>query len=321
MTLPIYPVVMPSSLAGLTNGRLPASVLTQVHARGVLHKNAARGWNAFVAACAEQGLPLTFTYGGMYRTYDEQHSLFVSRYSPEGTLGDCKTWNGVKWCKIPVNGKKPATAAIPGLSNHGWALAVDCAFDTDPSDGLGPDDAAAITAHPKFAWFRDNAIRYGWSFELQSEPWHLRWVAGDSIPMAVLEFEAGAFPPPAVPTRPVTSYAVLAMAERLEFAEAPRWDTRGFGAPLPAGEYTVQLAGSTGKVGAKVNLAIANMTGAGFGTTWSGGMRPDKSAINWNANTGAIANQIDVALAADGTFKIYISSPAHIIIDLVGYWS
>lgn len=321
MTLPIYPVVMPSDLAGLANGKLPASVLTQVHARGVLHKNAARCWKAFVSACDEQGLPLTFTYGGMYRTYAEQETLFRSRYSPSGTLGDCKTWNGVSWCKIPVNGKKPATAAVPGTSNHGWGLAIDCAFDTDPTDGLGPDDAAAITAHPKFTWFRDNAIRYGFSFELQSEPWHLRLVSGDSIPQAVLEFEAGAFPPPAVPTRPVTGYAVIAVADKLEFAEAPRWDTRGFGAPIPAGEYVVQLAGSAGKVGAKVNLAIANMTDAGYGTTWASGARPDKSAINWNANTGAIANQIDVALAADGTFKIYISSPAHIIIDLVGYWS
>jgi LAS superfamily LD-carboxypeptidase LdcB len=320
MTLPIYPVTLPSDLAGQSNGQLPAHLLKQVHARGLLHRNAARGWAALVDAAAKQGLPLTFTYGGMYRDYAGQETLFRSRYAIGAGGGGCKSWdsdgNGSKesWCKKSSN---LATAAVPGTSNHGWGLAIDTAFDTDPVDGLGPDDAAYIAGHPQFAWFRDNIIRFGFSFELQSEPWHIRWVAGDSIPQAVLDFEAGTFPPPRPP-----SYHVIAVADKLEFAEAPRWDTRGFGNPLPAGEYVVKLQGSDGKVGAKVNLAIANMVGAGFGTAWSGATsRPDKSAINWNANTGAIANQIDVALAPDGSFKIYINSPAHIIIDLVGYWS
>lgn len=321
MTLPIHPVTLPSDLAGQKNGQLPAHLLKQVHARGLLHHNAARGFAAFVDAAGKRGLPLTFTYGGMYRSYAEQETLFRSRYSPDGQHGGCKTWNGVQWCKKLVNGKVPATAAVPGTSNHGWGLAIDTAFDTDPTDGLGPDDAAYIASHPQFVWFRDNAINYGFSFELQSEPWHIRWVTGDVIPQAVLDFEAGMFPPPVVPA-PTPGYHVIAVADKLEFAEAPRWDTRGFGAPIPAGEYRVELQGSPGKVGAKVNLTIANMVGAGFATTWSGATgRPDRSAINWNANTGAIANQIDVPLAADGSFKIFISSPSHIIIDLVGYWS
>jgi hypothetical protein len=35
----------------------------------------------------------------------------------------------------------------------------------------------------------DHAGEFGWSWELQSEPWHLRYVAGDEVPAAVIEFE------------------------------------------------------------------------------------------------------------------------------------
>ena len=193
MKLPIIPVSMPSDLAGKTNGQLPASLLSNVGPRGDLHHLAARAWRALRDAADKQGLPLTYTYGGTYRTYAEQEALFRSRYSPEGTGGGCKLWNGVQWCKKSA---KLATAATPGSSNHGWALAVDSAFDTDPSDGLGPDDAAAIAAHPQWPWLLANAHRFGWSWELQSENWHLRYFAGDNVPQAVLDYEASLVPPP-----------------------------------------------------------------------------------------------------------------------------
>ena len=183
---PIAPVQMPADLVGKTNGKLPADLLSNVGPRGDLHHLAARAWLALVDAAGKQGLPLTYTYGGTFRSYAEQEALFRSRYTPGGTGGGCKNWNGVQWCKKSA---KYATAATPGSSNHGWGLAVDSAFDTDPSDGLGPDDAAAIVAHPQWPWLLANAARFGWSWELQSEPWHLRYVAGDNVPQAVLDFE------------------------------------------------------------------------------------------------------------------------------------
>jgi hypothetical protein len=38
-------------------------------------------------------------------------------------------------------------------------------------------------------WLIDNEHRFGFSHELQSEPWHIRYWAGDNIPAAVLEYE------------------------------------------------------------------------------------------------------------------------------------
>jgi N-acetylmuramoyl-L-alanine amidase len=119
---------------------------------------------------------------------------------------------------------------------------------------------------------------------------------------------------------PPPPYERIAMATNFEFAKAPRWDTRGFGNPLPAGEYTVELAGAIGKVGATVNMTIVNPVGSGYSSIWPGGPRPlDSSKINYT-NGQVIANEVSVALW-NGQFKVYISTPAHIMFELVGYWT
>ena len=200
MALPVASVVRPSSLDNQPNGQLDPSLLVALHSRGTLHKNAARAWKALVAECGKNGLPLTFTYGGMYRTYNEQVTLFKQRYVPfvqyeaNGNQTSRKWWNGAWWWKK----RGVASAAVPSTSNHGWGLAIDTAFDTDPTDGLGPDDAAGITRHPKWSWFVSIVPSYGFSWEDQSEPWHIRFVAGDVMPAKVIQFEQGllpAFPP------------------------------------------------------------------------------------------------------------------------------
>ena len=187
MTLPIVPVVIPADLVGQRNGQLPTHLLVSVDGGGRLHHLAARAWRALVdRGWREVGLPLTFTHGGTYRSLTAQETLFRSRYTPNGPGGGCKTWNGQRWCKRTAN---LATAAVPGTSNHGWGLAIDCAWDRDLTDGLGPDDATAITSHPGWEWLLANAHRFGFSWELQSEPWHLRYVTGDAVPVEVLAFE------------------------------------------------------------------------------------------------------------------------------------
>ena len=111
------------------------------------------------------------------------------------------------------------------------------------------------------------------------------------------------------------------MAERLEFTTPYRWDTRGFGV-LPAGQYECAIPGATGKAAIKGNLTVIPAGAAGYATAWIGNVStPNVSALNWNATDLAVANQIDVPLAPDGTFKIYINTPASIIFDLVGYWT
>ena len=61
---------------------------------------------------------------------------------------------------------------MPGTSNHGWGCAVDMALDVY---GAG---AKPVAGNPSFmAWVRANAGPLGWSWEVQSEAWHLRLVS------------------------------------------------------------------------------------------------------------------------------------------------
>lgn len=203
MTLPIAPVTLPADLVGQPNGRIDAALLVDVGPSGLLHHTAARAWRALVADAAANGLPLTYTYGGTYRTLAAQTVLFESRYSPTGTGGGCKFYNGRQWCKKSSN---LATAAVPGTSNHGIGIAIDSAA------GVHPQSATGISSHPQWPWFRSNVERYGFSWELQSEPWHIRYVTGDQIPAAVLAYEGP--PPPIEGDDDMAAYIAVPPSER-----------------------------------------------------------------------------------------------------------
>ena len=98
------------------------------------------------------------------------------------------TW----WRKKPLpGGGWPATAAVPGTSNHGWGLALDLAVFISAT--APPGYLAATRAWP---WVLANAAKYGLSWEAQSETWHVRYYAGDSIPQAVIDFEWSTNPIP-----------------------------------------------------------------------------------------------------------------------------
>lgn len=59
--------------------------------------------------------------------------------------------------------------AAPGSSNHNLGIAIDVA-----------------NANGKILeWLRANADDYGFTWELQEEPWHIRYVCGDVIPAKV----------------------------------------------------------------------------------------------------------------------------------------
>jgi len=189
--LPIVQVVRPSDLLGVTNGQLDPSLLVTIGPRGQLHHLAARAWRALVAAATADGVPLTYSYGGTYRTLADQATLFRQRYTLNLLVGrPTKLWNGQLWYQLP----NTAMAAVPGTSNHGLGLAVDTATDSDWSDGLGPDDAVSIAPH--LGWLAANAPRFGWSWE-NTEIWHIRYVVGDRIPDAVAAFEKATNPRPA----------------------------------------------------------------------------------------------------------------------------
>lgn len=66
---------------------------------------------------------------------------------------------------------RPPPAAVPGTSNHGWAIAVDC-----------PSPRAQ-------AWIRKHGRRYGWSWDegkRVGEVWHFRYVGGYRHPRSAL---------------------------------------------------------------------------------------------------------------------------------------
>lgn len=189
MAYPVVSVTYPTKI-GL-NGRLATEDLVATVSGGLLHRQAARSWNALVAAAKNAGYNLTYTYGGMYRSYESQVTLFLSRYQLtyiEYKPGVVKTkmYNGRVYYQRP----NTAEAASPGTSNHGYGLAIDTALGTSPSN--------AVYIGAALPWLMLNAHKFGFSWELQSEPWHLRLVTGDKIPQAVLDYEASLLPPPVV---------------------------------------------------------------------------------------------------------------------------
>lgn len=196
-TLPIAKMTLPSTLNGQKNGKLPDRLLARIGVGSArMEVTAARSFIAMFAEARRAGFDIREV--GDYRTYEEQVNLFVSRYEPVSyaryavTPSDRKkVWEGANergfdskyWIKKQINGSYPATAASPGSSNHGWGLALDVAEEYDKDSAPDPIRAAFVN------WLIDNAREYGISAELQSEPWHWRYVAGDNIPAATMRFE------------------------------------------------------------------------------------------------------------------------------------
>lgn len=172
--LPIAKLVLPADLKNVQPGRLDPGLLIDVKPFGKLHRNAARGWAALRAAALAQGLKpfKPSDPSALYRSYDVQLAGFKQRYqlSPATSFGT-RTFEGKTWYKKAAN---LADLAAPGSSNHNLGLAVDLHAET-----------VAVALE----WLIANEHLYGFSHELQSEAWHIRWIAGDKIPMAVLDFE------------------------------------------------------------------------------------------------------------------------------------
>ncbi|MBM7804850.1 cell wall-associated NlpC family hydrolase [Geodermatophilus bullaregiensis] len=145
---PVYP---PSSSGGRSwggypNGLIPPSALCPLGVSGhALRCDAAAAWRAMSAAFADVfGEPVCIT--DSYRTYAGQVRLY---------------------------GEKPALAAVPGTSNHGWGLAVDLCGGIE------------TFGTPQYAWMVANAGRFGWLHPTwadpgngREEPWHWEYAGG-----------------------------------------------------------------------------------------------------------------------------------------------
>ena len=181
----VLPIIMPSDLAGQKNGELNPALLRDIKApNGKLHRLAATAWNAMQLQAYFDGIELKHV--GAYRPLDRQVALFNERYSatktprkPEVT----RKYQGKTWYLK----KGMAPAGTPGTSNHGIGLAID----------------VANCSGKRLEWLlgdgfmTSNALKYGFSWEVKdganAEAWHIRYIAGDTLPQAVLEAIA-AFP-------------------------------------------------------------------------------------------------------------------------------
>lgn len=190
MAFPVTVIRRPRALEGLANGRIPADKLVSIPGLGGgpvvrLIEPAARAWRAMTTTALSDGHVLKATSAAdSFRPFEVQERIFRDRYRTDFKAGAAsKVWNGVRWYHW-----SGATAAVPGTSNHGWAMAVDTGEESDRDPATENLDAGTL------AWLVTRAADFGWSWELQSEPWHLHYWAGDAIPAAVLDFEQGKAP-------------------------------------------------------------------------------------------------------------------------------
>jgi len=178
---------MPSDLKKVENGKLSADLLRPIKPSGRMHHKAAIGWGVLQAVAAEEKLQLVHV--GDYRPYEQQLSLFMQRMKdyPNAKVANQTTrkFDGKTWY-LHVG----APVATPATSNHGWGLAIDAALK------LKRGEIVSITTKPKAArrsgldFLLEWAEPCGFSWELQSEPWHIRWVCGDNLPQVVIERRA-----------------------------------------------------------------------------------------------------------------------------------
>lgn len=179
MTLPTKVVTLPAIIRPYHNGELPATALVVLPRPDptapavTLCPPAARAWWALNHAHhGETGVWLASTGpADSYRSLAQQEDLFRARYTTTPLAGrPSKVWAGQQWWLR----EGMAAAAVPGTSNHGYGCAID---------------VANVDNH--LAWLHANADAYGFTWELQSEPWHLDYYRGDNIPTAVITSEGG----------------------------------------------------------------------------------------------------------------------------------
>lgn len=113
-----------SSTAGFPNGQIPSEVLCPLWGTSdqMLRADAAAAFNAMSRKYAETfSAPVCVT--DSYRSHGEQ---------------------------VAVRASKPALAAVPGTSNHGWGVAVDLC------------DGVQTFGTPQHRWLQQNAMAFGW---------------------------------------------------------------------------------------------------------------------------------------------------------------
>lgn len=156
----------PVGLVKQKNGELDPALLAAIKPYGKLYaKSAAIAWAEMRAEARKNDIALRPTSAvDTYRPLSIQTAVFRARYQLKPIPGrPVRRWNGELWYQKP----NTAAAAVPGTSNHGWGLAVDI---------------WNVGHNGRLEWLLENARRFGFAWELESEPWHIRYILGDDLP-------------------------------------------------------------------------------------------------------------------------------------------
>ena len=177
MLLIVEPLKFCQHLKGKKPSEITSEILRKTVSGGKMELCAADAWDAMVAAAKADGIVLKPTsLGDQFRSIEQQKAAFLQRYQKEPlTNSTTRTWNRQKWWLK----KGYAPLAAPNddqktCSRHMLGLAVDVAHAN--GDILN--------------WLIKNNAKFGFSHEVQVEPWHIRYVAGNAIPQAVLDYKA-----------------------------------------------------------------------------------------------------------------------------------
>ena len=170
---PVVKVKLCSHLKDCKPGELSPDLLRGIEGKGKLHHCAADAYEAMDAAANADGIDLSPTsQADTYRSLETQEYGFYQRYTdkpkPKLMKQTPRIYKGKAWYLK----KGLAPMAVPGTSQHNYGIAIDI----------------ANASGKRLEWLLANAQRFGFSWEVQSEPWHLRYVAGDDTPDAVREW-------------------------------------------------------------------------------------------------------------------------------------
>ena len=175
MLYPVASVKYCKHLKGKKPSQIGTDILKKCSGGGKMELCAADAWNAMVLAAAKDNIVLKPTsIGDQYRSIEQQKRSFLQRYQKiPVTNSTTRTWNGVKWwlkkgfAPLAAPNDNPKTC-----SRHMLGLAVDVA-----------------NANGKIlCWLLIHEQQYGFSHEIQSEPWHIRYVAGNKVPQLVQDY-------------------------------------------------------------------------------------------------------------------------------------
>lgn len=160
------------------NGRIPPEALTPLSVGGSLLSGAAASFERWSVQATAAGRELTITsVADAYRSFQQQHDVFVSRYevvAGNGPFNDVRIYEGKRYVRL-----RGAAAAVPGTSNHGRGIAIDI---KNAGDFGGSFHTWLSATGPALGWTNDEGRSV-------NEPWH--WVYGGSNPT-----------PPTTPTTP-----------------------------------------------------------------------------------------------------------------------